>query len=86
MGTFGSTKRPSRCFATSKGKGQELRVPELQAQFVEAYNKEWKNLLYHNMVEFLTKEQQETVPPDRALTLRIVEVDENEAIRGWAVL
>ena len=44
-------------------------APEMQAQFVEAYNKEWKNLLCHGVVEFLTKEQQETLPHDRVFTL-----------------
>ena len=34
------------------------------------------------MVEFFTKEQQEQAPPDQALTLHIVEVDKNEAVRG----
>ena len=86
VGTLASTKCPSRCFATSKGKGRELRVDQLalepQAQFVKARKKEWRNWLNHGVVEFLTKEQHETVPPDQALTLHIVEVDKNEAVRG----
>ena len=85
VGTLASTC-PSRCFETSKGKGRELRVDQLalepQAQFIKARKKEWRNWLNHGAVEFLTKEQQETVPPDQALTLHIVEVDKNEAVRG----
>ena len=55
---------------------------EPQPQFIKARKKEWRNWLNHGTVELLTKEQQETVPPDQALTLHIVEVDKNEAVRG----
>ena len=55
---------------------------EPQPQFVQGRKKEWRNWLNHGVVEFLTKKQQETDPPDQALTLHIVEVDKNEAVRG----